>query len=160
MFVGSGLPSDIREKQIHKHFSDHGFEPFITKVVVPFNKATGTTKGLAIVTFNSPEAAQRAISQVNGTSILGKCKIKVEAYERKNKSWARKPRYPAATSDTTSVSNIEVYVGSNLPNHIKNDHIRAHFKQFKNYITCIQVNRDRQTKQTRGYAIVTFSSMP
>ncbi|KAL5477973.1 hypothetical protein EMCRGX_G024840 [Ephydatia muelleri] len=53
VFVGSGLPSDIREKQIEEHFSVHGFEPFITKVVVPFNKAIGTTKGLGFVTFNS-----------------------------------------------------------------------------------------------------------
>ena len=325
LYVGKGFPSYIREQQIRDHFAALGFGDFITNVVVPVDKASGSTKGFGFVTFTSPKAAEDAISIVNGTSILDKYKVHAKAYERKKrpKHPRKKPQVPNPPYDephppygglqppyggphppyggphppyggpqgvpnppyggpqrvpnppyggphppyggpqlgvpnqpyggpqgvsnppyggprgvlnppyggprgvsnppyggprgvsnppyggprgvsnppyggpqrvpnqsyggpqgvpfppygvpqgvpnpTSTVGNpsgtqlgqgvIDVYVGSDIPNHIKNDHIRAHFKDYEAFITNAMVMRDPQTKKTKGYAIVTFSSV-
>lgn len=66
-------------------------------------------------------------------------------------------------SDSESVSSAsgefcKVYVGSNLPDFVHNGHIREHFKAFRSDISNVQVIKDPQTKKTRGYAFITFSS--
>ena len=161
LYVGKGFPSYIREQQIRDHFTALGFGDFITNVVVPVDKATGSTKGFGFVTFTSPKAAEDAISIVNGTSILDKYKVYAEAYKRKKKPQhpRKKPQPHNPTSTNLGQGVIDVYVGSDIPNHIKNDHIRAHFKDYKAFIANAMVVRDPQTKKTKGYAIVTFSSV-
>ena len=311
LYVGKGFPSYIREQQIREHFAARGFGAFITNVVVPIDKASGSTKGFGFVTFISSKAAEDAISIVNGTSILEKYKVHAETYKRKKKPQhpRKKPQVPnppyggpqgvrnlpyggtqgvpnppyggpqgvpnqpygglqgvpnppyggpqgvpnqpyggpqgvpnqpyggpqgvpnppyggpqgvpnqpyggpqgvpnppyggpqgvpnppyggprgvpnqpyggpqgvpnppyggpqGVPNPTSTVGNpsgtqlgqgvIDVYVGSDIPNHIKNDHIRAHFKDYEAFITNAMVMRDPQTKKTKGYAIVTFSSV-
>eukprot|EP00731_Ephydatia_muelleri_P023413 Em0015g996a len=70
VYVGNGFPPYIKEGHIHDHFTAHGFGACITKIVMPFNKALQGTKGFAFVTFDSPGAAENAISIMNGTLLL------------------------------------------------------------------------------------------
>ena len=169
LYVGRGFPSYIKEKQIREHFAANGFGAFITEVLVPYDKATGNGKGFGFVTFSSPKAAEDAMSIINGTSLLQKYKVEVQLYKKKPKQRSVKkaaaPNHPASTRNGHSVDtrfgseSFDVYVGSHLPNHIKNDHIREHFKFYEASITSAMVMRDPQTKKTKGYAIVTFSSL-
>lgn len=53
---------------------------------------------------------------------------------------------------------VKVYVGSHLPNHINSTHIRDHFNAYAADITDAMVMRNTQTKQTLGFAVITFSS--
>ena len=128
---------------------------------MPVDKASGSTKGFGFVTFTSPKAAEDAISIVNGTTILDKYKVHAETYKRKKKPQhpRKKPQPHNPTSTKLGQGVIDVYVGSDIPNHIKNDHIRAHFKDYEAFIANAMVVRDPQTKKTKGYAIVTFSSV-
>ena len=51
-----------------------------------------------------------------------------------------------------------VFVGSALPEHTTEDHIRSHFSQFSASITGVRMPRDHETKKFKGFAFVYFAS--
>ena len=62
---------------------------------------------------------------------------------------------------STSEELCRVFVNSSPPfsNDINSGHLRKHFKQFKAEISNARIIRDQETKQTKGYGIITFSSL-
>ena len=61
-------------------------------------------------------------------------------------------------ADPSCSKPVKVYVGGHLPNHITSSHIRDHFKAYEGDIIDVTLMRNMQTKQTLGFAVVTFSS--
>ena len=69
-------------------------------------------------------------------------------------------------SDEESVSSVsgefcKVFVNSSpqFPNYVNDNHLRKHFSQYKGEIVNARIIRDQETKETKGYGIVTFSSL-
>ena len=71
VYVGSNLPPSITENDIKKHFKMFG--QHIQRVLVITDPKTKKSKGFAKVTFNSLQAAQRAVEKLN-KSQLPQCK--------------------------------------------------------------------------------------
>ena len=71
VYVGSNLPPSITENDIRMHFKI--FEPHIQRVLVITDPKTEKSRGFAKVTFNSLQAAQRAVEKLN-KSQLPQCK--------------------------------------------------------------------------------------
>ena len=71
VYVGSNLPPSITENDIKNHFKMFG--PHIQRVLVITDPKTKKSKGFAKVTFNSLQAAERAVEKLN-KSQLPQCK--------------------------------------------------------------------------------------
>src|SRR5258708_7450370 len=65
LYVGN-LAYTTSENDLQNMFSQHG--P-VTEVHLPFDRESGRPRGFAFVTMATPEAAQAAITALNGTAI-------------------------------------------------------------------------------------------
>eukprot|EP01125_Pyxidicula_operculata_P012684 TRINITY_DN417_c0_g1_i1.p2 TRINITY_DN417_c0_g1~~TRINITY_DN417_c0_g1_i1.p2 ORF type:complete len:209 (+),score=60.19 TRINITY_DN417_c0_g1_i1:950-1576(+) len=68
LYVGS-LHANISEKDIENIFSEFGE---VQTVEVHRDTQTGISKGFAFVQYKDPEAAKRALAQVNGRELIGR----------------------------------------------------------------------------------------
>ena len=158
------------EKQLNEHFNGHGFSDCISRITLVRDHATGNSKGFAFIVFKSPQFAEDAISIVNGTKVMGKYAISVNLYKPKDskknhRDRGRRRRHDSgkeksATQPSSAAlgESCKVFVGSNLPPHIDAKHLRDHFNEFAPYITNTFIKRDPDTKASKGYGFVTFSS--
>ena len=76
VFVGSGLPSFVRERHLKDHFKDLSDD--ISHIRLIRDKETKRFKGHCFITFRSQESAQLAVNKYNKSLLLGKFKLKVE----------------------------------------------------------------------------------
>ena len=79
VFVGglgkSRLPKSVHDHHLHDHFLK--FKPAILNAYIARHKETKQSKGHGFILFVSREVAQRAIAELNGSTLMG-CKIKVQ----------------------------------------------------------------------------------
>ena len=185
LYVGN-FPPYIKEEQISEHFSKHGFGDNVVRVTIFSDKVTHKSKGCGIVTVTPATIAESAIHALNGTLLCGKHQLAVSLYQQNRKSSITNlsgatPKQPLAPEkhytagrlagmgtfpqSNPSVSSMsgevcKVFVNSSPPfsNDINSSHLQKHFDQFKGEISNVQIIRDQETKQTKGYGIITFSS--
>ena len=75
LFVGS-LAYSVTDTQLQQHFLQVG-NVLSAKVIT--DRTTGQSKGFGFVEMETPEAAQQAVSQLNGTALEGRNIIVSEA---------------------------------------------------------------------------------
>ncbi|NOZ88117.1 MAG: RNA-binding protein [Deltaproteobacteria bacterium] len=80
IFVG-GLSWDTNDQGLHEAFSRFGE---IEEAKVILDRDTGRSRGFGFVTFDSEEAVQNAISEMNGTEFDGRT-IKVDVAADRNR---------------------------------------------------------------------------
>ena len=68
VYVGN-LPWSVDDNKLKEMFSSYGE---ISEAVVIKDKFSGRSKGFGFVTFDSDEAAQKAISEMNGKEVEGR----------------------------------------------------------------------------------------
>lgn len=76
IFVGSGLPSFIREHHLKDHFKDLGDD--IVHIRLIRDKETKRFKGHCFITFRSQESPQLAVNKYDKSLLLDKFKLKVK----------------------------------------------------------------------------------
>ena len=160
---GRKLPDYITRKHLKKHFEQ--FEHVIVNSKVQREKDTMKSKGYAFINFTSSAAANLAMQTLQGSLLHGRFPLSIEKYVRKGPA---KGAGCATDSDTESVSdsdsdstNTTLYVGvfdSKFPNYVNSRHLREHFSEFEHSIENAMIVRDMQTKQTKGYGFITFTS--
>ncbi|KNC97522.1 uncharacterized protein SPPG_06998 [Spizellomyces punctatus DAOM BR117] len=69
VFVGN-LPYSSRWQDLKDLFRPHGLNPVHADIMA--EPGTGRSKGCGIVRFNTPEEAERAVQEVNGTNVGGR----------------------------------------------------------------------------------------
>ncbi len=82
LYVGN-LSYNLTENDIEDLFSPHG--P-VSEVNLMLDRATGRPRGFAFVTMSTPEAAQAAITALNGKEIDGRALTVNEARPREERS--------------------------------------------------------------------------
>jgi RNA recognition motif-containing protein len=160
---GQKLPDYITGQHLRQHFEQ--FEHAIVSSKVQREKDTMKSKGYAFIKFTSSSAASEAMRTLQGSLLRGKFPLKIKKYVQRN------PTTGAAClpdSDSESISdsdsdssNTTLYVGvfdSKFPNYVNSGHLRKHFSEFEHTIENAMIVRDMQTKQTKGYGFVTFTS--
>ena len=182
VFVNSTPPFQnyVNNKHLQNHFSPYKEEIVNARIIR--DQETKETKGYGIITFSSLSAAETAIQKMNGSCLHGKFTIKLHS-DREHSVKKRQPPLPkfqAASpqkqlpsyplqdsddSDSESVSSTsgefcKVFVASTPPftNSVNRRHLQDHFSQFGVDITSIRVITNKKTKQTKGFAFITFSS--
>ena len=90
LYVGN-LPWSVAEKDLKKLFESYGE---VTEAVVITEKFSGRSKGFGFVTFADDEAADKAISEMNGKDVSGR-EIKVTEAKPKEpgERSERRPRF-------------------------------------------------------------------
>ena len=76
VFIGSGLPSFVREHHLKDHFKDLSDD--IVHIRLIRDKETKRLKGHCFITFRSQESAQIAVKKYNKSLLLDKFKLKVQ----------------------------------------------------------------------------------
>lgn len=179
VFVNSSppFPNYVNNKHLRNHFSPYKEEIVNARIIR--DQETKETKGYGIITFSSLSAAETAIQKMNGSCLHGKFTIKLHS-DRGHSVKKRQPPLPqfqAASpqeqlpsyplqdsddSDSESVSGefCKVFVASTPPftNSVNRRHLQDHFSEFGVDITSIRVITNKKTKQTKGFAFITFSS--
>lgn len=160
---GQKLPDYITGQHLKQHFQQ--FEHVIVNSKVQREKDTMKSKGYAFINFTSSSAANEAMRTLQGSLLRGRFPLKIKKYARKGSA---KGATCLPDSDTESISdsdsdstNTTLYVGvfdSKFPNYINSGHLRNHFSEFEHTIENAMIVRDMQTKQTKGYGFVTFTS--
>ena len=130
----------------------------------------------AIVAMTPASIGDGVISMLSGSLVDGKHKLTVKLHLKKKRrnrkpkdkpgadSAAKKsPRGKSAEASSPakpspSTASRRVFVGSNLPEYTNEQHIREHFVKFEKRIENIDLIRDRNTKQFKGFCFVRFSS--
>ena len=79
VYVGSNLPSSVKECHLSVHFRE--FESEILKIELCRDKATNISKGFGFLTFSSEEVALRAVQKLNHSKIFKKISLKVALAE-------------------------------------------------------------------------------
>jgi RNA recognition motif-containing protein len=82
LYVGN-LPSDITEGDLRNLLSEHGQ---VNEIAVIMDRVTGRARGFAFATMNTPEAAQAAITALNGKEWKGRALTVNEARPREERS--------------------------------------------------------------------------
>ena len=68
LFVG-GLPFSVAKEQLQEMFASYGV---VTDAIVIMDKMTNRSKGFGFVTFDDDAAADKAVAEMNGSSIEGR----------------------------------------------------------------------------------------
>jgi len=164
LFVGN-LPWSMDENGLREFFSGHS--PATARVI--FDRESGRSKGIAFVSFGSPEEANRASSELNGKEVDGR-PVRVELRlppgekapytERPKREFAprasfgdrgdRPPR-PRQENDDR-----KLYVG-NLAWAVDQLDLEDIFKEFGPVESALVV-MDRETGRSRGFGFVVMST--
>ena len=165
LYVGHNLPESITKDHILQHFKTFVTDIDVLKSTVFTNKAG---KRHCKLVFTNDVAAERAISQMNGTKIRG-FKLHVNRWSLKKKEsgtdsliqFLEKSEPQHVNTDGSSIvceteGSFRAYVGSNLPDRIQESTLKQHFQSLGYDVRSVQVITTKQ-KQTR-FAIVTLPS--
>ena len=140
---------------IEEHLKLNGFEGNVTSFK-PFSSNT------ALVTVTPATMGASIISELNGSMVKGHHKLIVEYYGEKSKTRSKKMQ---KTKDSLPVQinssdskNSRLYFGSKLPSYTNEQHVREHFKKYSSNITDVELVRDKQTGEFKGYGFISFSN--
>ncbi|OGH12503.1 MAG: hypothetical protein A2776_00430 [Candidatus Levybacteria bacterium RIFCSPHIGHO2_01_FULL_40_10] len=81
LFV-AGLPYEVKDDQLQDYFAKVGQ---VTSAKVITDRYTGRSKGFGFVEMSTPEEAQKAIDELNGTTFISRQIIVKEAYPMKDR---------------------------------------------------------------------------
>jgi RNA recognition motif-containing protein len=81
IFVGS-LPFKVEESELKEVFEEFGE---VTSVKIITDRETGRSKGFGFIEMPDDEAAQKAISEVNGAELYGRTIVVNQAEEKKDR---------------------------------------------------------------------------
>lgn len=81
LFVGN-LAYSLTDSQLEEHFSQAG-KVLSAKVIT--DRATGQGKGFGFVEMSTPEEAQKAIKELNGSDLAGRAIVVNEARPREER---------------------------------------------------------------------------
>lgn len=81
IFVGS-LPFKVEESELKEVFEEFGE---VTSVKIITDRETGRSKGFGFIEMPDDEAAQKAISEVNGAELYGRTIVVNQAEEKKER---------------------------------------------------------------------------
>lgn len=81
IFVGS-LPFKVEENELKEVFEEFGE---VTTVKIITDRETGRSKGFGFIEMPDDEAAQKAISEVNGAELYGRTIVVNQAEEKKDR---------------------------------------------------------------------------
>ena len=134
---------------IQDHLQVHACSDFVTE----YKQLSPTSARVTV-----PESAsQGMVFNLNGSKINGQYKLTVEPYRPRSKE--KEPHGGNASRRGSSIGgNCCLYVGSTLPEHTNQQHLRDHFGKFAPSITKIELIRDRSTKKFKGFGFITFST--
>ena len=171
LYVGSTLPEYTNQQHLRDHFGK--FAPSITKIELIRDRSTKKCKGFGFITFSTHEIAISAMKALNHSNLLG---VHIRVNFRKNSieqsMTGISPSKAAKAceedfSDSESVASESVYSDKikvivhtrpKLPSSIRNSAFKNHFKDFQSDIANSFVCRDRNTKESRGFGFVFFTS--
>ena len=175
LYVGvfnSKFPNYVNTGHLREHFSE--FEHYIENAMIVRDTKTKQTKGYGFVTFTSHDAAALAMKKLRGSKLQGKFTLFINFKDRKEPMSTSPSRSQSRASSTVDLSSCysdddtdqpgsssTLYVSvhnSKFPNHINSRHLASHFSDFKEQIKRAMIIRDRETKQSKGYGFVTFTS--
>ena len=170
LYVGSNLPEYTNKQHLRDHFGK--FAPDITNIELTPDRSTKKFKGFGFITFSTHEVATSAMKALNHSHLLG---MRIRVNFRKNSAEQSmtgiSPSKAAKTceedfSDSESVAYESVYSDKikvivhtrpKLPSSI-NSAFKNHFKDFQSDIASSFVCQDRNTKKSRGFGKVFFTS--
>jgi len=109
----------------------------------------------AIVVVSPPSMGDNIVSNVHGTKISGKYELNVNYYQPRYE----KKRQGINQRSITASGHCKLFIGSGLPRHTNEQHLRDHFEEFEQWITNVEIVRDRFTNDCKGYGYVTFSTI-
>ena len=78
IFVGS-LPFNLQEEELKEQFEKFGT---VDSVKIISDKYSGRSKGFGFVEMPDDEAAKKAVTQLNGSQVMGRSIVVNEARER------------------------------------------------------------------------------
>ncbi|MBW4890550.1 RNA-binding protein [Mucilaginibacter sp. HMF5004] len=81
IFVGS-LPFKVEESELKEVFEEYGE---VSSVKIIMDRETGRSKGFGFIEMPDDEAAQKAISEVNGAELHGRTIVVNQAEEKKER---------------------------------------------------------------------------
>lgn len=149
LYVGN-IPFDITSEELARIFEESGV---VEMVEVIYDKATERSRGFAFVTMSTVEEAEAAIQKFNGSEVGGRT-LRVNFPEvPRGRSRSQTPR--SYTSNFVD-SPHTVYVG-NIPFTTTSATLRSAFEKVGNVLGA-RVVVDRDTRRSRGFGFVTFSS--
>ena len=167
VYVGNNLPPSVTENDIKMHFKM--FEPHIQKLILITVKdqKTKRSRRFAKVTFISLQAAQMAVEKLHNTQlpqskqrlVVNIWKSKKETDEEPTSPTKSIPEDEAGSLVGEPVAATDVYVGNNLPPSVTEKDIKMHFRKFEPHIQKVLLIKDSKTKQSKGFAKVTFISL-
>lgn len=158
------MPRKSTAKSVREHFvkfkdSMHSRVQFI--------KGSNGTKARLI--FKTSESALEATELMNKSCFLNSntpIVVKLWVDKKKQKSGPKTAKHTPrkkCNSESLAVEPIstatDVYVGNNLPSTVTENDIKMHFKMFDPHIRRVVLIKDTKTKQSKGFAKVTFTSL-
>lgn len=146
IYVGS-IFYEVKEETVRLSFLPFG--P-IRSISMSWDAATNKHKGFAFIEFETPEAAQLSLDQMNG-ALLGGRNIKVG---RPSNMPQAQPIIDQLTEDAKSYDRI--YVSSIHPNLSEQD-VQSVFEAFGTIKSCALV-RDPQTGKHKGYGFIEYTT--
>ena len=165
------LPDYVTSKHITEHFKE--FKKHIVSSRIIRDQATKKSKGFGFITFSSKASAQAAIQTLNGSRLHGKFELVME-YEH-GKTRAGKQMLPMATSTSSACASPGMHTPAEhrsernvlyvrakytvLPDYINGQHLKKHFREFKEDIVSARMIRDHVTGKSKGYGFITFTSV-
>ena len=153
--VKSKFPNYITNSHLQQHFSE--FEDDIEKAMIIRDLETKESKGYGLVIFTSHEAADNAMIALKGTKLHGKFPLLMR-FDKKPGSLKSDCVPRGSCVPRNSCELFFRAMKSKLPNYIKKGHIREHFTEFETDIVSVVVVCDRETKQSKGFGFIKFTS--
>lgn len=177
------IPYDCREEEIREFFRDCGA---ITKLYLPIFEDTGRLRGIAVVSFDTPEEAERAIHK-DGQK-LGDREVKIQYSrrterrrddrddrerrddrrddrrggdfrrdDRRGGGGGRRPFVPRSPEGEGEGAPSPTVFVANLPWSATQEDVKAFFADCGE-ISIVRLITDRETNQPRGFGYVEFKS--
>uniref|UniRef100_A0A0E0IDP1 RRM domain-containing protein n=1 Tax=Oryza nivara TaxID=4536 RepID=A0A0E0IDP1_ORYNI len=137
IFVG-GLPRDTTEADFVKHFGQYGE---IVDSVIMRDKHTSQPRGFGFITYSNPAVVDRVMDDI---------------HEFNGKQVEIKRTIPKDSVQSKDFKTKKIFVGG-LPQALTEDDFK-HFFQKYGPVVDHQIMRDHQTKRSRGFGFIVFSS--
>ena len=154
------LPPSLTKEDMESHLRVLGLSDHVRNITFYHDKSK-TPKGYGYIEFSPPDVGRNAISVLNSSLLKGMHKIEAHEYRKETKKPSprkEKEKLSPSPSDGESYSvHVSAHEGR-LPSSIEDSHLRAHFWEFESCLDKAYIVRDRNTKQTKGYAFVVFKS--
>jgi len=147
------LPSDFTKDKLDALFGKYGK---VTSSVLAFDKDQ-KSRGFGFVNFQAPEEASAALGGLNNQDIDGKQLYVSRAQKKEERERELHDRFEAIKAERQrKYQGVNLYV-KNLADDCDDKHLREEFAKFGS-ITSAKVMLDTQTKKSRGFGFVCFST--